>query len=120
MVDKSFWRKRAGEGGCERLRVSVIMICARCCSKRRRAFGFIMSSLREAFVSGLRVDVMKQASGSFMTGIRAFSAHLLLTSLSWPSTYISSVLCLLSGEYRCSYFPDYVEDIYDGGPLCPV
>ena len=40
-----------GEGGYERLRVSVIMIWARCCSKRRRAFDFIMSSLREAFVS---------------------------------------------------------------------
>ena len=26
-------------------------ICARCCSKRRRAFGFIVSSLREALVS---------------------------------------------------------------------
>ena len=45
--------KGGGKGECERLltRVSVIMICARCCSKRRRAFGFIMSSLREAFMS---------------------------------------------------------------------
>ena len=51
------------------------------CSKIRCDFGFIMSSLREAFVSRLRVGVMEQASGSTMTGIRAFSAHLPLTSL---------------------------------------
>ena len=54
-----------------------------------------MSSLREAFVSWVRFGDMEQASGSFMTGIHAFSAHLPLTSLLWPSTAISSVLRLL-------------------------
>ena len=57
-----FLEKRGGgggEGGCERLHLSFIMICARCRSKRSRAFGCIMSSLREAFVSWLRVGVME-------------------------------------------------------------
>ena len=45
---------RRGEGGCERYTYLVsVMICARCCSERRRAFGFIMPSLREALVADL-------------------------------------------------------------------
>ena len=64
------------------------MICARCCSKRRRDFGFIVSGLREAFVSSIRVDITEQASGSFMTGMRAFSAH--PSHLSFVALYCSS------------------------------
>ena len=40
-------------------------------------------------LADLRVGAMEQASGSIMTGIRAFAAHLPLTSLIlllWPST----------------------------------
>ena len=32
---------------------------------------------------------MEQAGGSIVTGIRAFSVHLPLTSFVWPSTAIS-------------------------------
>ena len=72
------------------------------CSKRRRVFGFIrMSSLREVFVSWLRAGAMEQAIGSIMTGIRAFSAHLPLTSLLWSSTCCFSALRLVSGECLC-------------------
>ena len=110
------------------------------CSKIRCDFGFIMSSLREAFVSRLRVGVMEQASGSTMTGIRAFSAHLPLTSLllfyyccgplllfGSPSTiyyilwlYSIAIAIAFQVNTGVSYFLDYVQDIYDGGPLCPV
>ena len=70
---------------------------------------------------------MEQASGRIMTGIRAFFAHLPLTSLLWLS-YCSSVLRLFSGEYRWlvrflyyDYDYDDVKDIYDnGGLLCTV
>ena len=78
--DKSL--QGGGGGRDKRSRVSVIiMVCARACSKRRQAFGFILSSLREVFASWLRVGVVEHASGSIMSGIRAFSAHLPLTSL---------------------------------------
>ena len=48
---------------------------------------------------------MEQASGSFMTGMRAFSAHLALIFFLWPSTALwlfvhCSYLYSLSGEYR--------------------
>ena len=50
-----------------------------------------------------RVGGKEQASGSFMTGMRAFSAHLSLTSLLWPSTAFQFFVyyIVLSGEYRC-------------------
>ena len=70
---------------------------------------------------------MEQASGSILTGIRAFSAHLLsLTCLFYYYSitvvvlYCSSVLRLLSGEYRCLVLVDSVEDIYVGDPLFPL
>ena len=63
---------------------------------------------------------MKQASGSIMTGIRAFSAHLPLTSLLWSSTS-SQLFVYFQMNTGVSYFLDYVEDIYDDdGPLRPV
>ena len=115
--DTRFLEKKGG--GCERLRVPVIMICARCCSKIRRVFGSIMSSLREAFISRLRAGVMEQASGSFMTGIRAFAVHLPLTSLLWPSAALRFFV-YFQVNTGVSYLLDYVEDTYDdGGPLCP-
>ena len=47
---------------------------------------------------------MEQATRSFMTGIRG-----------------SSVLHLLSGEHTgVSYLLDYVQDIYEGGPVVVV
>ena len=54
---------------------------------------------------------MEQASRSFMTGIRAFSA-----SSAW-----SSIALAFQVNTVVSYLLDYVEDIYDddGGPLCP-
>ena len=63
-----------------------------------------------------------------MTGIRALSAHLPLTylllfyyySITVVALYCSSVLRLLSGEYRCLVLLDYVEDIYVGDPLFPL
>ena len=63
---------------------------------------------------------MEQAGGSFMTGVRAFSAHLPPTSLLWPSTALR--LFGPSSTYTAvPYFLDgMLQDIYDGGPLCPV
>ena len=83
-LDKSLARRGGGDSW-ERTCICNYYGFRSSCSKRRYAVGFIMSSLREAFVSWLRVDVMEQASGSIMTGMRAFSAHLPLT-LCWPST----------------------------------
>ena len=54
---------------------------------------------------------MKQASGSFMIGIRAFSAHLPLTSLLWPSTALRFFV-YFQVNTGVPYFLDYVEDIY--------
>ena len=64
-------------------------------------------------------------NSSFMTGMRAFSAHLLLTSsFLWPSTEdfgSSSTTIAFQVNASVSYLLDYsVEDIYDDdGPLCP-
>ena len=49
---------------------------------------------------------MEQASSSIMTGIRALSAHL-------PLVYFQV-------NTGVSYFLNYVEDVYDGGPLCSL
>ena len=49
----------------------------------------------------LRVGVMEQASGGFMSGIRAFSAHLPLTSLLWPYSVLWFFVWIMS------------QDIYD-------
>ena len=61
---------------------------------------------------------MEQASGSFMTGIRAFSANLPLTSLLWPCTALRFFV-YFQVNTAVSYLLGYVEDIYDDGPLCP-
>ena len=74
---------------------------------------------------------MEQASGSFMTGIRAYvrsppassASHFSSASLYLVALYCSSILRLFSGEYpvRCFVLAGYnnVEDVYDdGGPLC--
>ena len=53
-----------------------------------------------------------QASGSFMTGMRAFSAHLLpLISLLWPSTAVLRFFVYFLVNTRVSYLLDDVEDI---------
>ena len=63
---------------------------------------------------------MDQASGGIMTGTRAFSAHLPLTSLLWPSTAFRFFVYFQVNNC-VSYFVDYVEVINDdGGPLYPV
>ena len=62
---------------------------------------------------------MEQASGSIMTGIRAFSAHLPLTTLLWPFVAFR-LFVYFQVNAGISYFLDYVEDVYDDGPLCPV
>ena len=56
---------------------------------------------------------------AFMTGMRAFSAHLPLISLLWSSTALRFFV-YFHVNTRVSYLLYYVEDIYDGGPLCPV
>ena len=70
---------------------------------------------------------MENASGRIMTGIRAFSACLPLTSLllSWPSTafrllvyqyyilYTIAIAIAFQVNTGVSYLLDYVEDIYD-------
>ena len=63
---------------------------------------------------------MEQASGSIMTGIRVFSAHLPLTSLLllWPSTAFQ-LFVYFQVNTGVSYFLDYVKDLYDVGLLCP-
>ena len=62
---------------------------------------------------------MEQASGSFMTGICAFSVHLPLTCLLWPSTALRFYI-YFQVNTGVSYLLDYVEDICDnGGFLCP-
>ena len=62
---------------------------------------------------------MEQASGSIMRGIiRAFSANLPLTSLLRPSTAFR-LFVYFQVNTGVSDYLDYVEDIYDGGPLCP-
>ena len=53
---------------------------------------------------------MEQASGSFMTGIRAFSAHLPLVS--FVALYCSSRLRLQYLQVNNGVFLDCVEDIY--------
>ena len=60
---------------------------------------------------------MEQARGSIMTGIRAFSAHLPLTSILYYYYYSISIVALYCFIYfqvntGVSYFLDYVEDIY--------
>ena len=85
---------------------------------------------------------MEQASGSTMTGIRAFSAHLPLTSLllfyyccdplllfgSWYTIYyilytryyiLYTIAIAFQVNTGVSYFLDY-EDIHDAGPPYPV
>ena len=56
---------------------------------------------------------MEQASGGIMAGIRAFSAHLPLTSIFYSNAVVtlhcSSALRLLSGEYRCLVLVDYLK-----------
>ena len=56
-----------------------------------------------------------------MTGMRAFSAHVALSSLLWPSITLR-LFVYFQVNTGVSYFLGYVvEDIYDdGGPLCPV
>ena len=61
---------------------------------------------------------MEQASGSIMTGLRAFSVHPPLTSFVWPSTVLRFFV-YFQVNTGLSYLLDYVEDIYDDGPLCP-
>ena len=58
-----------------------------------------MSSLREAFVSWLKVGVMEQASRSFKTGIRAFS----FVALYFQVNTGVCVLCLVLAGLRRSY-----------------
>ena len=53
-----------------------------------------------------------------MKGIRAFPVHLPLISLLWPSTTLRFFV-YFQVNTGVSYLLDYVEDIYDGGPLCP-
>ena len=63
---------------------------------------------------------MDQASSIFMTGIRASTAYLPLTSLLRPFTALRFSVCFQVNSDG-SYFLDYVEDIYDdGGPLSPI
>ena len=57
---------------------------------------------------------MEQASRSFMTGIRAFSASSASHYLFFVTLYCSSVLRLLSGEYRCLVLK---PDVYLPQPL---
>ena len=47
------------------------------------------------------------------------SAHLPLTSLLWLFTDFR-LFVYFEVNAGVSYFLDYVEDIYDDGPLCPV
>ena len=68
---------------------------------------------------------MEQASGSIMTVyMRSLPTCLsllccgpLLLFGSWSTTIIAIAFQVNTGV---SYFLDYVEDIYDDGPLCPV
>ena len=56
---------------------------------------------------------MEQATGSIVTGIRAFSANLPLSSLLWPSTALRLfVYYRLSGEYRVSVSKHQIQPEY--------
>ena len=61
---------------------------------------------------------MEQASGDFMTDIRAFAVHLPFISLLWPSAALRFFV-YFHVNIGVSYLLDYVEDIYDGGPFYP-
>ena len=67
-------------------------------SAPRHAVGFILQAIREAFVVTLLRDYVREhLSGSTLTGIRAFSAHLPLIPASlWSST--TALRLLLLGE----------------------
>ena len=63
---------------------------------------------------------MEQASGSYMTGIRAFSAHLPLTLLC-PSTALRFFVYFQVNTGVPYFLYYHVEDTYDdGGSFCPV
>ena len=61
---------------------------------------------------------MEQASGSILTGIRAFSVHVPLTSFVWPSTTLRFFV-YFQVNTGVLYLLDCVEDIYDDGHLYP-
>ena len=60
---------------------------------------------------------MEQASGSFMTGTRAFFAHFCGPLLLFGSSSTKAIITFQVNA-GVSYLLDFVEDIYNG-PLCP-
>ena len=78
-----------------------------------------MSSFLEAFVSWLRVGGMEQASGIVVTGIRAFSAHLLRILLLWSSTALWLIVDFQVNTVVLAVL-DEVEDICLVAPSDPA
>ena len=98
------------------------MVCARVCSKIGVSLSSPCQVIREAFVNWRRIGVMEQASGSTLTGLRAFSAQLPFTPLLRLSTALRVLVYYsLSGEYLWLVLLDYVDifDVCVGDPLFP-